>query len=367
MEHWIKELEINNFKSIQHLKMDCKRINVLIGKPNVGKSNILEALALYTVPYSDTTKNMLEDYIRYEKLTNLFYDQDRTKQILIKSNLGFVTLRFHLNNINAYDIFLAEDISVYEKMKDPELTAINLTQMAVLFNNIVFENQQKSQIIEPFYGYIYDNEKLQFPNGSFLGYNSPFKQYHFTPLKRHPNHFPLFLRPPFGDNLYTLLESNTALYEEFILFFNQYDLDLVFDIADEKLVVQKKVGKRVYNTPYFLSADTLQRIIFHITAIETNENSILMFEEPESHSFPPYIYQLSEKIIESKTNQFFIVTHSPYILKPFIEQCDEDEVAIFIADYKEHETIIRKLRKEEIQNIVDTNIDLFFNIDAFQE
>ena len=41
MEDLIKYVEINNFKSIKHLNLDdCKRINLFIGYPNVGKSNI---------------------------------------------------------------------------------------------------------------------------------------------------------------------------------------------------------------------------------------------------------------------------------------------------------------------------------------
>jgi AAA15 family ATPase/GTPase len=49
MEH-IKTIEIKNFKSIRHQKIeDCRRVNVFIGYPNVGKSNILEALGLYSI------------------------------------------------------------------------------------------------------------------------------------------------------------------------------------------------------------------------------------------------------------------------------------------------------------------------------
>ena len=42
----IKNLEIENFKSIKHLKLDCKRINLFIGEPNTGKSNILESFGI---------------------------------------------------------------------------------------------------------------------------------------------------------------------------------------------------------------------------------------------------------------------------------------------------------------------------------
>jgi AAA15 family ATPase/GTPase len=42
----ITKLSIANFKSIRQLNIDCKKINLFIGEPNTGKSNILEALAL---------------------------------------------------------------------------------------------------------------------------------------------------------------------------------------------------------------------------------------------------------------------------------------------------------------------------------
>jgi hypothetical protein len=76
---------------------------------------------------------------------------------------------------------------------------------------------------------------------------------------------------------------------------------------------------------------------------------------------------LAENIIENKTNQFFIATHSPYILTTLIEQCPVGELAIFVAHYENYETKIKLLNDEEIQNILDTHIDLFFNIRAFEK
>ncbi|ASJ16857.1 hypothetical protein A3L04_07110 [Thermococcus chitonophagus] len=40
----IRELEIENFKSIKKLDLDCKIISIFIGEPKVGKSNTLEAI-----------------------------------------------------------------------------------------------------------------------------------------------------------------------------------------------------------------------------------------------------------------------------------------------------------------------------------
>jgi len=42
----IQKLQIRNFKSMKALDLKCSRINVFIGEPNTGKSNILETIGL---------------------------------------------------------------------------------------------------------------------------------------------------------------------------------------------------------------------------------------------------------------------------------------------------------------------------------
>ena len=70
MDHFIDHIEIHNFKSIRHLDVrGFKRINLFIGRPNVGKSNILEALSLFSLSW-----NKLTDVIRVENLRELHYN-----------------------------------------------------------------------------------------------------------------------------------------------------------------------------------------------------------------------------------------------------------------------------------------------------
>lgn len=57
----IKSVSVKNFKSVKSATLsDCRRINVLIGRPNVGKSNILEALALFDVPYMVNASSLVD-------------------------------------------------------------------------------------------------------------------------------------------------------------------------------------------------------------------------------------------------------------------------------------------------------------------
>ena len=70
----IKKLSISNFKSVRQLDIDCKKVNLFIGEPNTGKSNILEALALLSW-CTRPTEALLNNYVRFELIQNLFYDQ----------------------------------------------------------------------------------------------------------------------------------------------------------------------------------------------------------------------------------------------------------------------------------------------------
>ena len=112
----IKRLSIKNFKSIKDLEIECKKINLFIGEPNTGKSNILEALGLLSqCRYRhDNTGKKLRDFVRFEKMGNLFYDENLDDTISIKTDeltfeLAFEDGRFigdvveETNRFNAFD------------------------------------------------------------------------------------------------------------------------------------------------------------------------------------------------------------------------------------------------------------------------
>ena len=108
----------------------------------------------------------------------------------------------------------------------------------------------------------------------------------------------------------------------------------------------------------------IKRLIFYKTAILSNQNSILLIEEPEAHMFPPFIRKFTSDIISDKTNQYFIATHSPYVLATLIEDATED-LAVFLVDYKNDNTNVKRLTKEDIEEIKEYGVDLFFNLESY--
>jgi predicted ATPase len=113
----------------------------------------------------------------------------------------------------------------------------------------------------------------------------------------------------------------------------------------------------------------LRRLIFYKAAIYSNSNKILLFEEPEAHMFPPYISKFTADAIYDKgDNQFFISTHSPFVVNDFMENV-KDELSIYIVDYskKNGETLVRKLEDKEVHEIYQYGMDIFLNLENYLE
>ena len=105
----------------------------------------------------------------------------------------------------------------------------------------------------------------------------------------------------------------------------------------------------------------------HKTAIASNENCVLLFEEPESNMYPPYISKFTSDIInDENNNQFFIATHSPFVLNDLMENA-KDDLAIYLVDYKKEtgETIINKMSDEDMHEAYQFGYDFFLNIKQF--
>ncbi|MBK7937047.1 MAG: AAA family ATPase [Lewinellaceae bacterium] len=84
MSSLIKNLHIKNFKSVRDLSLDCDRINIFIGKPNAGKSNILEAISLLGAGYSEG--RFMEGFIRYKSMAQFFSNFDYRSPIEVRAD-----------------------------------------------------------------------------------------------------------------------------------------------------------------------------------------------------------------------------------------------------------------------------------------
>lgn len=316
-----RNLEVKNFKSIKHLKLECKKINIFIGKPNTGKSNILESVGIFSLSFGG-----LEEFIRFENLSNLFYDNEITEKIVI----NFDNLRCEIEYQNGKFIGRGGDI-----------------------DNKIFS-------------FSFSGEYTGTISRGYSGI-SPFKFYRFEPLKEFWRRETDFLLPPWGENLLQILLSNKSLRKLISGILGEFGLRIVLKPQEAKMEVQKEIEDVIISYPYFIISDTLQRIIFHLVAIESNTNSVLIFEEPESHAFPYYTKFLAERVALDRNNQYFISTHNPFFLLSVLEKARVEDVGIFVTYYEDHKTKVKSLNEEEIAQILDLDTSVFFNLDKFIE
>jgi AAA15 family ATPase/GTPase len=309
------------------LKLDCKRINLFIGEPNTGKSNILESLGLLShVNYGD-----LENFVRFESMSNLFYDENLENMIVIK----------------------LDEIGLLVKFRDGKiLGADTLGPLRTDFSErSIFDYDYK--------GIGTHSERDEY---KFL------KFYNFKLRKQFLRREPDFLLPPSGANLLAIFQTHKGLKSIVDQIFIQSGLRLVFEPQEDKIKVLKSSEDTLVLFPYFLASDTLQRISFYLTAIDSNRDSVLIFEEPEAHAFPFYTKYLAERIVLDKNNnQYFIATHNPYLLLSILEKAHKDDVAIFITYFEDFQTKVKPLSEKDLEEIMDLGIDIFFNIERFLE
>ncbi len=321
----IKKLTIKNFKSILNLELDCKKINIFIGEPNTGKSNILEALGLLS--WCAYKNSEINEYVRLQNTLNLFYDE------LFENSVEFLIE----NDQTKFDV----------KIKFDD-------------DNFIFIGQEK-KIDKGYYVLDYSgnvtNVLSDFPNFKFI------KSYKFLRQTNFQDREANFLLPPHGSNMFAIVMGHKSFRESMAKYFREFGLNLVLKPQEKSFEVQKQVNDVVISYPYALISDTLQRIIFHVLAIDSNDNSTLIFEEPESHAFPYYTKFLGEKIAFDTSNQYFLATHNPYFLLSILEKADKNSVNVFITYFKDYQTKLQQLTNDQISELID--YDPFFNLQSF--
>ncbi len=122
----IKEIRIENYKSIQKLKLELGRITVLIGENGCGKSNILEAIAFAAAAADDKLDNefLAPKGIRETKpkLMRSAFDKDNIDKEIKISMIGDEKIAFHCNLQNDNDTYSKWN---KENKKDFELFTLN--------------------------------------------------------------------------------------------------------------------------------------------------------------------------------------------------------------------------------------------------
>ncbi|MBI1306718.1 MAG: AAA family ATPase [Bacteroidetes bacterium] len=336
---FISEVEIKNFKSIKELKFETNRINVFIGEPNSGKTNILEALSFFSINALDSA---FKDVIRYRNIANLFYDSLLDSPVEVNTDIKKFRLDFAVNNSGAFANYFE----------------------GVFYNNDEeLQNYRKNRDGSGLYNFTLEH------NGNIRSQNVGEKNvmkcatYIFKKIEKFIPSFRPFLNPPFGDNIPNLLISNSTYKNLVSLFFREKGFRINLKPGENDLEIVKEVDEVLYSYPYMTISETLQRLVFLMLAIDSNTDMTLIMDEPESNTFPFYTKFIAEKIAKDISNQYFITTHNPYVLINLIDKTPSKDLSVYVTRMKDYSTEIHKLNSDQIVSAMEYQHDIFFNLD----
>ena len=331
----ITQLKIERFKSIRQLSIECRRVNLFIGEPNTGKSNILEAFGLVSWCASSDPNRKLKEFVRFQQLQNIFYDNltDEPLRISFQGKpLGKVIVEFERDQFN---FFTGED---------------------------AVEGRGALRSKNPFarLNYQGDGHKTQQVQEA-----QPIKFYRFKELEKFDDNDPGALLPPDGRNLFSVVYGSKAMREWVGELFRPYGLAVVMKPHERTIELQKQQDGVVTAYSYAMASDTLQRMLFYHAAMQSNKDAVLIFEEPEAHVFPFNTKHLGERIALDASNQYFIATHNLYLLTAVLEKANPNDVAIFATRYRNFETEVIPLNQDQLSRLLEA--DPFLGLESVLE
>ncbi|MBY0435336.1 MAG: AAA family ATPase [Cyclobacteriaceae bacterium] len=313
----IKNLVIQNFKSVKDLQMDCKRVNLFIGDANVGKSNIFEAFSILNF-HKDISK-----FIRFHEVSHLFYEYDLSLEI----------------TVNAGDWMSKGWIE---------------SNQFVIENSIDYESPFKA---------FYDN-KGKFQNNFSNGQTPPkILFYRYSPNVIFTKSDELYLEPPFGENLPSILLANKELQSLVKTLLDDLGFKLLIKPFDDNFEIIRESKGSFLSFPLITMSDTIKRIIYYLAIIKSNENASILLEEPEANTFPFYTKVLAEMIARHDGNQYFIITHNSYLINSIIEKTPILDLNVNLVYSQDYQTKISTLSQSGITDVLDFGSDVFLNFD----
>ena len=312
--HFIKNVEFENFKCFKELKVkELKRVNLIGGKNNIGKTSFMEGLELFL-----SSKNS------YNLAINL-YKMIRRRQGNI-SRERYFELDFIYSNNSKVDLIIDDNKIEIEYLEEVP----NKVDEFVREENIFMK-------YEP-------SLKLTVNEESFI-----------VPIERISDR-PLMIRRELDSKLsINFISSSTAEEKEIAIYYGRLIdinmekfLDESLSLFDENIIALKqkmtdrdvvlKLQLKNRETPVLLSSlgEGINRYIAILCAIWSSKNGYLFIDEIENGIHYTNYEKLWKIILEASKQancQVFVTSHSKECIEAFNRVNEEDE-GIYLELYK---------------------------------
>lgn len=379
-KNFINSIEIKNFKSIEYLKLDAKKINIFIGEPNVGKSNILEALGLLSALGH---QKLVREFVRFKNLENLFYKGSLDREVKITTKRGKRTVKLDLtyNDEEEFRIFINGALkgNISDTQRNDHFFETDNVDMK--YGSSGFRASGNKSWSE--YYNILDTDKLlrkikyykfrdfspqeymyEVPSHEIINKGERQRQIEREIYQKKQKMIKT-LDPLNGKNIYDVMKNTEKSRNAFRDLLLDFELKMIINKNDKEVQIIKEEEGIYFTIPLYSLADTIQSVFFYQTAILSNENNCLVFEEPEAHTFPFYTNLLGEMIADDTSNQFFIATHNPYFLNAVFSKALSDNLQINIVRMENGRTVVYPLKSKQLDKLFDD--DIFMSLSHFED
>jgi AAA15 family ATPase/GTPase len=341
----INKIEIDNFRLFKHFEMDgIKRINLIAGQNNVGKSTLLEAVFLYFASKNlfsnggtvfqqlNAARNFNPKQLNTNYLwEHLFYNYDNSKNIKLKvDNTALVELKK----------------GTEKEIKDlqiPQMPQMPL-QNSVITDDFPLKIHYKNQKDEATYILSRVSNNSININANIISMPFSGDQLHFFPA-----HSNLNINLP--EAIGKLLTGTVTGLKYSIN--NLIELSQSLDNRIEELFTANPYGEtfvyaKVGNVtiPINFLGDGINKLLSIFATIYTNPNSIILIDEIENgfhYSFYPKLWEMLGKVAKETNCQIFATTHSYECIEgATVLNENEPELFGFIRLVRDEENIIPK-------------------------
>lgn len=404
------QVSIKNFKSIEQVVLNPRRINLLIGKPGGGKSNILQALATFSMQIDnlplDNNQLRLTDAFKttwkYEWIEEVFRFLDTYQPVEIASNVGIATLNYfpladlYLFCFNSGRLTLdptTGEILAGLKLYEPEVftsagrflqdvkdredlivSKIDFAKGLVYFAELMGERLPNFQraLLSLYPHPVNTNLSvalMQNPYNIYPNQITPVKRYIYRENQQYHYNGGSRLQAPFGDNLFGVIEREKDTLRTYLSnhLRKDYNLTLVFNKKDKTINIARLEDDSLISLPFSALPDTFRQTLFYIAAAYTNEQAVLLLEDPDVHAFPMNIHEIADAFIETTTNQYFISTHNPYLIIKLLEDVPNEELKVFYVYYQKDKTKVTELADNAITELLELGENIFWNLERFED
>ncbi|TCO09314.1 AAA family ATPase [Natronoflexus pectinivorans] len=341
----IDYIEIKGFKSIKHLELELKPINVFIGSNGSGKSNFISFFKMVYAIFN----RQLQRYVIEEKTDNVLYFGRKTteamfgKLIFAKDEMNNNAYWFSLAQTKEGGLYIADEASGYNISKNDNYAGYNISS-----------NNDESII----------PESNSFRNNYLKEYLSNIQIYHFhdtsatsmlrrecdindnDALKTDGRNLPAFLyylqeeHPKVFKRLEKTVKSIAPYIDRFILQpkkLNKNEIELRW--------VEKGDLDSNFNA-YQFSDGTLRFIALATVLMQPEPPAVIVIDEPELGLHPQAIQKLAGLIkLASNKTQLIISTQSVNLVDCF----ETNDIVTVDRSTIENQSIFKRLDESKLK------------------